>query len=156
MSITFEIADKKDIDELIRLRIAYMIADFGSVSDYERECMERQLPDYFNRKLGTELIAFVARDGEHICADVLLHIIESPSSSLLPNGYYGKVLGVYTEPEYRGQGICTKLMENLVEYGRKKELGRIDLGATEDGYPVYKRVGFKDKASKYTDMTIRF
>lgn len=58
MSITFEQATKADIDELIRLRIEYMIADFGSVSDFERESMEKQLPDYFERKLGTELIAF--------------------------------------------------------------------------------------------------
>ena len=156
MSITFEQATKADIDELIRLRIEYMIADFGSVSDDERECMERQLPDYFERKLGTELIAFVARTEDHICASALLHVIESPASSLLPNGYYGKVLGVYTEPEFRGQGICTRLMTNLVEYGRCKGLGRIDLGATADGHPVYERVGFKDKLSKYTDMSIKF
>ena len=46
-----------DIDELIRLRIAYMLDDFGTVSEYERRCMEEQLPGYFRRKLGTELIA---------------------------------------------------------------------------------------------------
>ena len=53
MNIIFEEASKDDIEELIRLRIAYMIDDFGGVSDHERECMEKQLPDYFNRKGGT-------------------------------------------------------------------------------------------------------
>ena len=62
MNIKYDIATKDDIDELIRLRIAYMMDDFGSVTDEERAGMEKQLPDYFERKLGTELVAFVARD----------------------------------------------------------------------------------------------
>ena len=31
MSIVFDTANKDDIEELIRLRIAYMVDDFGSV-----------------------------------------------------------------------------------------------------------------------------
>ena len=63
MNIVFGEATKNDIDELIRMRIAYMKDDFGSVSEHEKECMENQLRDYFGRKLGTELVAFVARAG---------------------------------------------------------------------------------------------
>lgn len=37
MSIVFGQASQSDIDELIRMRIAYMIDDFGSVSEKERE-----------------------------------------------------------------------------------------------------------------------
>ena len=57
--IEYGLATKDDIEELIRLRIAYMIDDFGSVSEEEKEEMEKQLLDYFARKLGTELIVFV-------------------------------------------------------------------------------------------------
>ncbi len=35
--IIFDTATKEDIAELVRLRIAYMIDDFGSITDYERE-----------------------------------------------------------------------------------------------------------------------
>ncbi|MBR0146865.1 MAG: hypothetical protein IJM25_09410 [Eubacterium sp.] len=55
--VIYDTAGMDDIDELIRLRIAYMLDDFGTVSEYERRCMEEQLPGYFRRKLGTELIA---------------------------------------------------------------------------------------------------
>ena len=156
MAIVFDEATKEDIDELIRLRIEYMIDDFGSVSDYERECMEKQLPDYFMRKLGTELIAFVARDGEKIVSVAYLHIIEMPANSILLNGIYGEVLSVFTEHEYRGQGLCTKLMQNLVEYGRTHNLGRVDLSATKEGYPIYAKLGFKDKEHRYTDMRYKY
>ena len=37
MNIIFEEASKDDIEELIRLRIAYMIDDFGSIGDHEKE-----------------------------------------------------------------------------------------------------------------------
>ena len=156
MSIVFDTANKDDIEELIRLRIAYMIDDFGSVSEEERTAMEKQLPDYFNRKLGDELIAFVARDGEKLVAVAYLHIIEMPANSILLNGLYGEVLSVFTEHEYRGQGLCSKLIDNLVEYGRERGLGRVDLSATKEGYPIYKKAGFVDKEHRYTDMRYKY
>ena len=152
MSIVFDDATNEEINELIRMRIAYMMDDFGAVSDRERIGMEAQLPDYFERKLGTELIAFVARDADRIVSVAYLHIIEMPANTKLLNGLYGEVLSVYTEPAYRGKGLCTRLLENLVEYGRKRGLGRIDLSATDDGYPIYAKVGFKDKEHRYRDM----
>ena len=45
---------------------------------------------------------------------------------LMLNGLYADVLSVYTEPEYKGQGLCTKLMNNLVTYGKEKGLDRIE------------------------------
>ena len=156
MNILFCEASKDDIEQLIRLRIAYMIDDFGGISDHEKECMEKQLPDYFNRKLGDELVAFVAKDGERIVSVAYLHIIEMPANSILLNGLYGEVLSVYTEPEYRGKGLCTKLIQNLVDYGKKRGLGRVDLSATKEGYPIYAKVGFVDKEQRYMDMRYRY
>ena len=156
MNILFCEASKDDIEQLIRLRIAYMIDDFGGIRDHEKECMEKQLPDYFDRKLGDELIAFVAKDGERIVSVAYLHIIEMPANSILLNGLYGEVLSVYTEPEYRGKGLCTKLIQNLVDYGKKRGLGRVDLSATKEGYPIYAKVGFVDKEQRYTDMRYRY
>ena len=156
MEIKYDIATKDDIDELIRLRIAYMVDDFGSVSEEERAGMEKQLPEYFERKLGSELIAFVARDEDKIVSVAYLHIIEMPANSILLNGIYGDVLSVYTEHEYRGKGLCTKLMKNLVEYGKNIGLGRIDLKATGEGYPIYKKVGFEDAEHRYKDMVLKF
>lgn len=154
--IIFDTAEKKDIPDLIRLRIAYMIDDFGSITEHEEKCMKEQLPGYFERKLGSELIAFVARDGERPVAAAYLFIMEKPASPFLPNGFDGEVLSVYTEPEYRGRGICTQLMKNLIDYGREHKLSRIDLIATDEGYPIYKKLGFADKVQKYTDMRLNF
>ena len=154
-SIVFDMAGIDDIPELVRLRIAYMIDDFGSISEYERRCIEEQLPDYFDRRLGKELIAFVARAEGRLVAAAYLLIIEKPANPFLPNGLDGEVLSVYTENEYRGTGICTQLMKNMIEDARENRLCRIDLMATKEGYPVYKKVGFEDKTQKYLDMRLK-
>ena len=156
MDIQFDQAVKEDIDELIRLRIAYMKDDFGSITEEEKAGMESQLPDYFARKLGSELIAFTARADGRIVSVAYLHIIEMPANSVLLSGLYGDVLSVYTEPEYRGMGLCTRLMTDLIAYGKKAGLGYIDLKATDEGYPIYKKVGFSDKEQRYRNMRIKF
>ena len=156
MDFIFEQAQKKDLAQLIRLRIAYMIDDFGSVSENEKEAMEKQLPEYFSRKLGNEIVAFIAKDHERIVSVAYLHIIEMPANILLPNGLYGEVLNVYTEPEYRGNGLCTKLMQNLIAYGKEHGLGRIDLKSTTEGYPIYEKLGFIEKEPRYRQMQYSF
>ncbi len=152
--VQYDIANLSDIPELIRLRILYMIDDFGSISDKEKESMEDQLPGFFERELGKKLIAFVARAEGRLVAAAYLLIIEKPANPFLPNGYDSEVFSVYTEEKYRGRGICTKLMSNMIEYAKEHHICRIDLMATDEGYPIYKKLGFEDKVQKYTDMRL--
>ena len=154
-SIVYDTATISDIPELVRLRILYMIDDFGSITDKEKECMESQLPGYFERELGKKLIAFVARAEDRLVAAAYLLIIEKPANPFLPNGFDSEVLSVYTEEEYRGRGICTRLMSDLIEYAGEHQICRIDLVATDEGYPLYKKLGFGDRVQKYKDMRLK-
>ena len=154
--MVFDTATLEDKEELLRLRIAYMKADFGSVSEYEEKCMRDRLPDYYDRRLGKDLIVFTARDNGKIVATAYLLVIEKPASSLLHNGLCGEVLSVFTDDDYRHKGICTRLMRMLVDYAKEHDISRVELMATDDGYPVYKKVGFTDKVQKYKDMRIKF
>ena len=156
MNFVFGNANQNDIDELIRLRLAFITEDAGSLSSLQEQCIEEQLRDYFNRKLGKELIAFVARDEKCIIAVAYLLLMEMPANARLQNGLYGEVLNVYTLPEFRGKGLCTTLMQHLIEYGKKCGLGCIDLSATENGYPIYAKLGFKEKVQNYKDMRLVF
>ena len=152
--VVFEVANRNDIDELVRLRIAYILEDFGPISEEEKKNMEDRLPEYFERRLGKEIMAFVARAEGRLVAAVLLLIVEKPMNPSIPNGLCGDVLSVYTEEAYRGRGICSTLMKNMVDYAKKEGLSRITLSATKEGYPVYKKAGFTDRVSKYTEMIL--
>ena len=45
-------------------------------------------------------------------------------------------------------------MSNMIEYARGHHICRIDLVATDEGYPIYKKLGFEDKVQKYKDMRL--
>ena len=152
MDVVYDVADKEDIQELVRLRIAYTREDLGSLSEDDERMMKNFLPDFFERNLNQNTFSFVARADGHIVAQVLLITIEKPCSPKMPSGLVGDVLSVYTEPEYRGPGICTKLMEKMIDAAKQLGICRLTLSATDDGYPVYKKVGFEDKVTKYKDM----
>ena len=133
-----------------------MLEDFGEVSEDAMEKMERQLLDYFGRKLGHDLIAFVARSEGRIISVVLLHVVEMPANVSLLNGKYGVVLNVYTEENFRRRGICMTLMKNLLAYAKEKQIGRIDLSATKAGFPLYKKLGFVERNMGHTEMRYTF
>lgn len=153
--LVFDTARIEDIPELVRLRIAYMIDDYGSVSDEDRRAMEEQLPGYFERKLGRDLVAFVARDGERLVATAYLLIIEKPANPAFLNGLEGEVLNVFTEEKYRGRGISTQLLNEMIAYAKEKHLCRIDLKATDEGYKLYKKLGFVEITQKYINMRLK-
>ena len=46
-------------------------------------------------------------------------------------------------------------MSNMIEYAKANHLSRIDLVATDEGYPLYKKLGFEDKVQKYKDMRLK-
>lgn len=152
--IKFDKADKDDISELVRLRLAYIDDDFGKLNDEDVRDISDKLGDYFDRELGNHIIAFVARAEGRLIASALLLVVEKPANPTMPNGLCGEVLSVYTEEAYRGKGICTHLMEDLIAYGRENHFSKIDLLATEDGLHVYEKVGFKEKHLHYTDMRL--
>ena len=155
MNVTFDTANSKDISELIRLRIEYIKDDYGSISEDDQHAMEEQLPGYFERKLGKDLIAFVARADGQLVATAYLLLIEKPANQSMRNGLVGEVLSVFTEKEYRGQGISTRLMNDLINYGKENRLCYIDLKATEEGYSLYKKIGFEERNQKYKDMRLK-
>ena len=50
-NVIFDMAGKDDISELVRLRIAYMIDDFGTISEYERQCRRNNFRDILTEDL---------------------------------------------------------------------------------------------------------
>ena len=71
-------------------------------------------------------------------------------------GKTGTVFNVYTRQEYRKQGYAKQLMNVLLEDAKANALSVIELKATEDGYHLYKTVGFEDVVSKYYNMRFTF
>ena len=80
--------------------------------------------------------------------------MEKPMSPSFITGKTGTVLNVYTKPDYRKKGYAKKLMTMMLEDTKAEGVSIVELKATEDGYSLYKSVGFEDVVAKYHNMKI--
>ena len=147
-----EKAGLEDVGTLVKIRISYLVEDNGNLDAQDLTAIKRELPGYFKVHLNRDLFVYVIRDGQIIVSCVFLLIVEKPMSPAFINGRTGTILNVYTYPPYRRRGYARMIMEALLSEARKTEISVIELKATEDGYPLYRSVGFIDDASKYHTM----
>ena len=52
------------------------------------------------------------------------------------------VMSMYTEPEFRGRGVATRILRAQLRWATAHGYGRISLHASPMGRPVYERLGF--------------
>lgn len=148
----FEKADTGQIDQLTDLRIAYLTEDHGHLTEEEKVRITSSLPDYYKKHLNNDLFVFICRTDSDIVSCCFLLVTEKPANPDSLNGKTGTILNVYTKPEHRHHGYAKKLMEIMLDDAVKMKLDFVELKATEDGYGLYKKVGFKDAVSKYHNM----
>lgn len=153
MQIKVEKADLKDTDELVDIRLEYLTEDYGSLTDSQIQMIKNQLPVYYRNHLNKDLFVYIVRSEKIISCSFLL-VSEKPANPSFINGRTGTVMNVYTKPELRRKGIAGKIMEFLISDARKMKLDFVELKSTDDGYNLYKSVGFEDVFSKYHNMKI--
>lgn len=145
-------ANVADTDELVELRIAYLTEDNGRLGKDVERAIRRDLPDYYEVHLGKDLHVYAIREGSSIVSCAFLLVVQKPMSPAFPNGRTGIVLNVYTRPAGRHRGYATRVMQTLLADAEAMGLCVVELQATEDGYPLYQRVGFVDEKTKYHRM----
>ena len=155
MQIKVEKADLKDINELVQMRIEYLTEDYGGLTDVQAEKIRNQLPEYYNNHLNKDLFVYVVKS-EKIISCCFLLVSEKPANPSFINGRTGTLMNVYTRPDFRRKGIAKKIMEFLISDAKKMKLDFIELKSTDNGYNLYKSVGFEDIFSKYRNMKIIF
>ena len=148
------LAGASEIPELVRLRLAYFGEEFGQIPPEILSRINTHLPLHFSAHLNKDCFCIVARDirSGRIPACTVLCCREIPANPRFPDGKGGYVLGVYTEPEYRRQGIATGLMQRLLAEAKRLGLNRVELSASEMGKPIYEKLGFAVSHSHFTEM----
>src|SRR5215472_10169936 len=58
-------------------------------------------------------------------------------------GRRGNILNVYTQPAYRRRGLARHLMNQILEWERKREIEVVILHASDEGRPLYESMGFR-------------
>lgn len=131
---------KKDLEAFLALRMEFLLSyneipEEGKLREDTRAYLERYLEteDFF--ALGEE------REGELIAACMVCLYDTSPAVDN-PSGRYAELRNVYTKPPYRGRGIARELVLWSMEEAKRRGAGKMRLHYTEDGLPLYKKLGF--------------
>ena len=138
-----------DIDALTELRLDYLMEDNGALGHSDAEMIRNNLPDYFREHLNKDLSAYVIREDSIIAACAFLLIIMKPMSPAFIHGKTAAILNVYTLPSYRRRGYARMIMDAIIADAEEQNIDVIELKATEDGYDLYRSVGFEDDHTKY-------
>lgn len=145
---------EKFASALTELRIEYLTEDYGGLSLTELEQLREKLPHYFQTHLNVDLFAYVCRAGELIAGCCFLFVSEKPPNPSFINGKAGTLLNVYTRPEFRRKGIAGRLIKMLIADSSEMKLDFLELKSTDEGYELYKSLGFEDAVTKYHNMKL--
>lgn len=145
-------ATEEHIASLTEIRMKYLSEDFGSLAEDKETEIRKSLPGYFEAHLGRNMFAYLAKKDGKIIASAFLVVSEKPANPSFPRGRTGTVMNVYTEKEYRRQGIASALMKMLINDAKRLELDYLELKATAEGYPLYRSLGFAEANSAYKEM----
>ena len=136
-------ATMKDVDELVRTRIIVLRAANKLSDDVDMSLVEKESYAYYRHALKTgEHIAYLVYDnGKFIGAGGVSFYQVMPTYHN-PTGKNAYIMNMYTNPEYRRQGIAYHTLDLLIKDARKQGISQIALEATDMGRPLYERYGF--------------
>ncbi|MFT4145225.1 MAG: GNAT family N-acetyltransferase [Mobilitalea sp.] len=141
MEILIKRASKEDVERVIANRKAF-ITDVMN-REASDEFMEATT-EYFHNNINSEtLLCYIAIHEDQIVASVITTIAQVIPKTYNLSGKIGYVYNVYTLPNYRRQGIATKLLQEVISEARDLGVGELYLNATEDGRPVYEKLDFR-------------
>lgn len=141
MEILIKRASQEDVEKVIANRKAF-ITDVMN-REASEEFMEATTK-YFHNNINSEsVLCYIATHEEQIVASVVTTIAQVIPKTYNLSGKIGYVYNVYTLPNYRRQGLATKLLQEVITEAKNLGIGELYLNATEVGRPVYEKLDFK-------------
>ena len=140
--IEYKIATSDDMEQLMssRLEMLKVVNNLDFDYEYSDEIIESSI-EYFKHGDHTTVLAM---DGNRVigCATIC-YIYIMPTFSH-PTGKRAHLMNVYTMKEWQRHGIAMKMVSMLIDEAWKRGVTEISLDATEEGRPLYKKLGFVD------------
>jgi len=152
--MTIRKATINDMETLVKLRVDFLRNNSNLDCLDNEELLKLKLRDYYRKWLpGGGFVAFIAEDGDAVYSTAFLSVAERPPRDADASCLVGTVYNVFTYPQYRRKGMATKVMNTLLEEAKALGLAAVELMATDDGKPLYEKLGFTP--SKHTSMRLK-
>ena len=121
-----------------------MFVDAGKPDDAALAAMSEAFSSWVESKLRSgEYFGWFAEAEGKVVAGIGMMVLDWPPHPVHLEPMRGYILNVYTEPEWRGQGLAKRLTGLAMDAARQRKLNLTILHATEMGKPLYAKLGFK-------------
>ena len=140
MEIEYRKLSEKELDVFIEMRIN-QLREEGAKEDID---LKPALLDYYKRHMkdGT-FVSWLALDGNNIIGTSGMSFVEKPPYFGCPSGKIGLLSSVFTNPNYRRNGIAKELLSRIVNEAKQYGCGTIQITASDMGVKLYADFGFE-------------
>ena len=139
MKIIYRKLTEKDLDIFIEMRIN-QLREEGAKEDID---LRSALRDYYTRHMADDtFVSWLAADGEKIIGTSGMSIVEKPPYFGCPSGKIGLLSSMFTDKNYRRQGIARELLSRVVNEAKERGCGTVQITASDMGVLLYTDFGF--------------
>lgn len=140
---TYKKATIADLAELVRTRLIVLRAANRLSEKADMRAVEEASSAYYKKALETqEHIAYLVYDNEVFIGAGGVSFYQVLPTYHNPSGRKAYIMNMYTNPEYRRQGIAYHMLDLLVAEANGQGVSQIALEATEMGRGLYEKYGF--------------
>lgn len=135
-------ATAEDIDVLTRFRqLAQIESGVAAAEVYGN--MDAALREYFAKAMPVgEFMAWLAVEGGEVIASCGMCFYRLLPSSSNPTGKIAYLTTVYTVPQFRSNGIATRLTAEAIEKAKSLGYALVRLHSSRDAESLYMKLGF--------------
>ena len=139
MPIEYRRLTENELDTFIEMRIN-QLREEGSKENID---LRPALKDYYLRHLvdGT-FVSWLAFDGEKIVGTSGMSFVEKPPYFACPSGRIGLLSSMFTNTDYRRNGIAKELLSRVVKEAKDFGCGTVQITASDMGVKLYTDFGF--------------
>jgi len=145
MGIDIRLAALSDISLLLELRIEFLTTANGVNGDEEIHRLQEENEDFLRKGLADgSFMQWLAFDGAYAVATGSASFYRLPPNKGNPSGHCAYIGNMYTRPAYRRRGVAERILRMALNEAAGRGCGKVNLHATEQGRPLYAKLGFKD------------
>ncbi len=140
MAIVYRKLTLNDLDIFIQMRIN-QLQEEGAKAHFD---LAPALKDYYMRHLsdGT-FVSWLAVDDRKIIGTSGMSFVEKPPYYGCPSGKIGLLSSMFTDKDYRRQGIAKTLLTKVMQEAKDYGCGAVQITASDMGTLLYTSFGFK-------------
>ena len=129
----------QELDAFVEMRIN-QLREEGATEDID---LRPALYEYYRKHLsdGT-FVSWLAVDGDRIIGTSGMSFVEKPPYFGCPSGRMGLLSSMFTNQDYRRQGIASRLLSKVVDEARRYGCGTVQITASDMGVMLYENFGF--------------